>query len=751
MTGKLSFFYRQSLFVICLFYSILVFGQENIGNTNNYYSQSAYGGVGLIVMPTARFHEDGEFLFGVSSEVPFNRLYSKMQILPWAEAVVRYTEGTFIAYNVGSKQTWKDKGLDVKFRLFNEGKYLPEIALGLGDIGGQGAFGREFLVASKRVKDFDFTMGMGWGRFAGLDHISNPRGWFQDDYVLRAYGAKRGGKLNIGRLFSGKYTSIYGGFEYSTPIPNLSLKVEYDSTNYSKEEGREKYFLEQGDIMSVDSRINYGLNYHYRPSERDRIDLSLGVVRGNTLYANFAIHSNLNLKSKQKIIPPKENLNEPTLERYEQLNANWQKYLTDLITWQMANEGFFTQRIIFNDDEIQAEVTNGRFWDTKTAIDLASRVLANNAPKNIKKITVINVDQGIETFRASISRDKLVKAASNGPVDDSLYEFNNYERLASKASIIDNQDLYPRFSWSLKPHSLGTLQHQIKFYFWQIEALLNVNYAIRKNFNFTADYGFDIANNFEDYTYHIQDGELHHVRQDRRLYLVNGTSGLRRAQFDYFWDINPNLKAKATAGILEWMYGGYGGELLYLPDNRYWALGIDSYWVKQRGFDQKFSFQDYETVTGFLTFYLDLPFYNLRTKISMGKFLGKDKGAIIDISRRFASGARVGGKVALTDCDAACVGEGSFNKWIYFQLPMDLFFQKDSTRSIAPYEWAPLTKDAGQKVHAGGLYDMVMSAVENTDSLRREQWLPKDENPKKKAYSFRKILAGFDTKPKEPI
>ena len=51
----------------------------------------------------------------------------------------------------------------------------------------------------------------------------------------------------------------------------------------------------------------------------------------------------------------------------------------------------------------------------------------------------------------------------------------------------------------------------------------------------------------------------------------------------------------------------------------------------------------------------------------MGKFLGKDKGAIIDISRRFASGARVGGKVALTDCDAACVGEGSFNKWIYFQ------------------------------------------------------------------------------------
>ena len=68
MAGKLSFFYRQSVFTLCLFYSVLVFGQENSASTDNYYSQSAYGGVGLIVMPTARFHEDGEFLFGVSSE-----------------------------------------------------------------------------------------------------------------------------------------------------------------------------------------------------------------------------------------------------------------------------------------------------------------------------------------------------------------------------------------------------------------------------------------------------------------------------------------------------------------------------------------------------------------------------------------------------------------------------------------------------------------------------------------------------------
>ncbi len=317
--------------------------------------------------------------------------------------------------------------------------------------------------------------------------------------------------------------------------------------------------------------------------------------------------------------------------------------------------------------------------------------------------------------------------------------------------IRENEFLYPNFSWNIKPHTVGTLQHQAKFYFWQIEALLHLEYAFKKGLYFNADYGFNIVNNYDDYTYHVPDGDLHHVRQDRRLYLVNGENGLRRAQFDYLWDINPNLKARATAGILEWMYGGYGGEILYLPDSKYWAIGLDAYWVKQREFDQKFSFRDYETLTGFLTFYLDLPFYDMRTKVSAGKFLGKDNGVTLDVSRRFASGARVGGKVAFTDCDEACVGEGSFNKWIYFQLPMDLFYQRSSTRGIAPYEWSPLTKDAGQKVSAGGLYDMVMNAVENTDSLRREQWIPKQDEREQKSYLFRKILSGFGTKPKQPI
>ncbi len=737
----------------CIFLLFLIYTTSSFSQTDNQFSQSAYGGVGLIVMPTARFDDDGEFLFGVSSEAPFNRLYSKMQFFPWGEFMVRYTEGTFTDYNPGSRQTWKDKGFDVKLRLFEEGQYLPELAVGLGDIGGQGAFGREFIVASKRINDFDFTLGLGWGRYAGLDHIKNPRSWFQEDYLTRGYGNRGGGGLEISRLFSGAYASVFGGFEYYTPIPNLTLKMEYDTSNYSYETGKERHFLKEGDIFTVDSRVNYGLNYQLSTSTRDKVDLSLGFVRGNTFYANIAIHSNLNKVPKPKVITPKEILNKPYLEPFNQLSDDWKKYLTDLITWQMANEGIVTHRLIFNGDEMQAEITQMRFNDTVLGIDIASRVLGNNSPKNIKKITVINMEQGIETLRSSISRNVLVDEVAKGPLNPEFLDFNDYEDFANNASFIENEVLYPHFSWSLRPHALGTLQHQAKFYFWQIEALLHLEYAIKNGFYFNTDIGIDIVNNYEGYDYHIPDGQLYHVRQDRRLYMTQGESGLRRMAFDYLWNISPNLKARATAGLLEWMYGGYGGELLYLSDDKHWGVGVDAYWVKQREFDQKLSFRDYETVTGFLTAYYDIPIYDMRAKVGYGKFLGKDKGFLIDLSRRFASGARVGGKLAFTDCDAVCVGEGSFNKWIYFQLPMDLFFTRSSTKGIAPFDWAPLTKDAGQKVAAGELYDMVLSATDNTKKLKKPQLFPKVEdqtdNKDKKSISLRKIISGFSTTPKQ--
>ena len=725
------------IYPIAFTFCLSVHAQKGLNvQPENQYTQSTYGGIGLIQTPTARFSNDGELLFGISSEAPYNQLYAKMQIFPWLETVVKYTSTTSRRYN---KQSYKDKGFDLKIRLFEENDVFPSLALGLIDFAGTGVFSSEYIVASKAFQNVDLSMGLGWGRLGGKDHLSNIFGWVDDSRKIRGgwcnRSACKGGTLNFDRYFSGKEISIFGGLEYFTPIENLSLKLEYDTTDYSDVIGKETEFNETGNIIELDSRFNYAMNYRVNLSERDKLDLSLGLVRGNTVYANIAIHSNLNFSGIPKIIMGAEQLRESSLENYSNLNNDWKKYLTDTITWELGNAGFVTHNIIYNNNEIIAEVSQSRFQKTTQFLDLASRILANNAPKDINQITVINIDNGIETLRSSINKDSLVRAVKVGALQEELLVFNDIKTLDDDATFVENEYLYPNFYWEIKPHLNTTFQHQIKFFFWQLEALIHTEYSIRKGLYLTTDIGVDITSNFDDYRWHIPDGQLYHVRQDRRRYLTEGKSGIRRMALDYLIDLHPNLKAKLSAGYLEWMYGGIGGELLYIPESKRWALGLDAYWVKQREFDQKFSFRDYQTVTGFLSYYQDIPFYDIRLKVSTGKFLAKDFGSMVDISRRFNSGARVGAFLALTDCDPRCVGEGSFHKGVYFEMPMDLFYVQSSTRSKTGYSWSPLTKDAGAKLDTGGLYELMTDATDEVDSLRLRSW------------SMKKIVSGFRTKP----
>ena len=180
------------------------------------------------------------------------------------------------------------------------------------------------------------------------------------------------------------------------------------------------------------------------------------------------------------------------------------------------------------------------------AIDLAARILANNSPTNISTITVINIDQGIETYRASMNRDDLVSSVSKGPIQADIINFESYSPSIDGSQEVFNDYLYPNFFWEIKPHATGTLQHQEKFYFWQLEALIQTQYSIRKGLYLLTDIGIDIVNNYDDYTYHIPDGELYHVRQDRRKYLTQGTTGLRKMMLDYLVEIDSKIKARMS-------------------------------------------------------------------------------------------------------------------------------------------------------------------------------------------------------------
>jgi Bacterial putative lipoprotein (DUF940). len=242
-----------------------------------------------------------------------------MQFFPWLEGIVRYTEGTYKPYYEGNEQTWKDKGIDFKIRLSKESARMPAVAIGLTDFGGTGAFGSEYIVASKKFRNLDFSIGLGYGQLNGKNHLDNPFKIISDSFDSRTKKNQLGGKLNLGRFFSGESASIFGGIEYFTPIENLNLKVEYDSSDYSAIQGKKFIFNEDSELINIDSDINYSLNYIYQINQREKATFSLGYVRGNTIYAGVNIETNIQDPLVEKFPIVGEKLKRSNLNPYDKL------------------------------------------------------------------------------------------------------------------------------------------------------------------------------------------------------------------------------------------------------------------------------------------------------------------------------------------------------------------------------------------------------------------------------------------------
>ena len=102
-----------------------------------------------------------------------------------------------------------------------------------------------------------------------------------------------------------------------------------------------------------------------------------------------------------------------------------------------------------------------------------------------------------------------------------------------------------------------------------------------------------------------------------------------------------NAHAKISAGYFEQMFGGVGGEVLYRPFYKPWAIGAELWRVKQRSYRQLFSFLEgdnaYETTTGHINFYFKEPRSQVLVAIKAGRFLAEDSGINFDFSRRFKS------------------------------------------------------------------------------------------------------------------
>ena len=221
---------------------------------------------------------------------------------------------------------------------------------------------------------------------------------------------------------------------------------------------------------------------------------------------------------------------------------------------------------------------------------------------------------------------------------------------------------------------------------------INSSIIFRRGLSLNTVLGLDLYNNFREFG-NPSSSTIPHVRSDIQDYLSEGKNNIARMRLSYMWSPYKDLFARLDAGLIEEMFGGFGGEIYYRPFNSNFSVGLTTHKVKQRGFKQRFKFRDYETETGHLGFYYELP-EGVNASLLMGKYLAGDKGATIDLSRRFNSGFTLGIFATKTDVSSEEFGEGTFDKGFYFAIPTDLFYSSYEPGFIS-FGLHPLTKDGG--------------------------------------------------------
>ena len=231
------------------------------------------------------------------------------------------------------------------------------------------------------------------------------------------------------------------------------------------------------------------------------------------------------------------------------------------------------------------------------------------------------------------------------------------------------------------------------------EYTINNHWSVKSVFSVNLDTNFDESNRVES------DSVLPNVRTGVVKYLTEGKTGLDVLLLEGRDTLGHSLHYRAFGGILEEMYSGLGGEVLWWPSRSRFAVGASLAYVKQRDFDKSLKHLDYEVITGFLSAYWATPWHNYDAAIHVGQYLAEDIGATLDFRRTFRNGWQFGLFASLTDIPFEEFCEGSFDKGFYFQVPIDGLFG-NRTRSNISTRIRPVLRDGGQRLesHSGNIF-----------------------------------------------
>ena len=652
MNISLNTLINKFLIFVSLVYTNSIFPSDSY--EFNLYNN--YGIVGTIHTPSARTYGEGVHGVTIYNGTPNQTVTLSSSPFDWLEASFFYTNIQDRPYcydftSVFCLQDFKDKGFNVKLRLKEQGVF-PAVAIGLNDFAGTGLYSSEYIVGSYGINRTDFHFGIGFGLLDGSDlRFKNPFGYLSDKFYDRPDDfADKGGNFQPSRYFSGETASPFFGVSHALH-KRLMLKAEYDS---SVRPGLVPFRIPENDF-------SLGLDYLIT----DNFSIGVSYERGD--YASFKfVYKNNPVKSFQK----------SEYARGESRRGD-NKY-TQLINNLEAN-GIGVEKLTRSANAIGLQLTqvvhpNLRVVEEIIAQSARDAGITEDIKKDIEIANLLAVSEIDEAYRKNAQT--IYQRQTKNAV-------NSYTRLRFRPFIASREE----------------------FFKGAVLVENDTEFVLRQNLFFNTNLKYSLADNFDDLYIPPVDTFPAQVRSDVKEYLNKIKDGgvlIGRAQLDYHLTPFMNHHIMMSAGIFEDMFSGAGMEYLYFrPDTNY-AFGVDIFKVRKRDYSWRFGHLDFENTLATANFYYrnygTIPF---DMRVSTGEYLAGDVGYTFELSRSFYNGVQFGVFATFTDVTYEQFGEGSFDKGLFFHIPI--------FGNLIDYTWRPLTKDPGAKLNRKNtLHDLLV-------------------------------------------
>ena len=356
-------------------------------------------------------------------------------------------------------------------------------------------------------------------------------------------------------------------------------------------------------------------------------------------------------------------------------------------------------RLHVNERKASMVIENREYNLTADAVHQVASLSERLMPSEVRSVDILLEDEGLSGPTVNYTLQRLVDVPGS-----------QYGSSASDAlKILAPRDLprptnttdygYPSLAFGVDLAAKVQLMDPDDPARKQVYAKLTGRLQLSSHTNLWMRYEQNLYNDFA--ASRPASSALPNVRTQVARYLVDGESGIEQLYAEHKKSVSPSVHTRVYAGILEAMYGGVGGEVLYSPYKQRWALGLNVNAVKQREFERNFKFRDYETVTAHVSAYYASPFYNVDLAVHIGRYLAEDRGYTFEARRTFDSGFSLGGFFTRTNVSAEDFGEGSFDKGLFFRVPFDGILP-GNTRAAYSTILRPLERDGGRRLENFG-------------------------------------------------